>query len=1072
MSLKSLTIKNNTGSAVTIADTGTVIGASSQDTFTELLTIRKLLQSQDLYDLSTDSTPTLTLNDGTSDIAKAAVPDFIQWFDTGRSSNMVNVDPAGTMDYLTIEEALGGILEMRGATIGLRGGQTHDVDSVLDVRGVTFAAIGEGRPVIRAQTGGQLEVGGTMFRGVEIEAPSTTGGFSGTFFLDVIEGGNEYVGVNFNPESGKAIFGCDSPVAFTTNIMRFCGQSGSGVMVDSGSSFTSPFWICVGENFAGVMEFDADDVYMDDAARADTTTGTLIGIPEGQLYVAPGERIQVAVDSVGSISGGGTVFLLPGVHDITTSINITDDDVTLAGIGDPVVKATSATWVGGTTNNDAVINVGATNGTAPNDQVAIRDIRIECEPNIHGIQVNGGNQNTVSGCEVFSTALKSSLRVGILFTDGASAAGRQFRAEGNLVSSASSSIRWVDGIHMDGNNTFSTYGYGNGIYDSIIFGNIVEYAGETCYVFVDVNDSSIFTNRATDVCFNAGAIGLAIIGGTRCVITVNSISGNNAAGASAAIWLRDCSYAICEQNTIDGNATTFPIGIHVANNADGTIVGGNHLDNCTTGTQVDANCDNTIVRPSTFVNVTTNYVDLNASTKYIGTHRKGTGSPNGVVTGTFGDTYVDTNNNVCYICISYPQGTSWRITAGGWIGQQAYYVGKHGNDSNTGLSMQDAKLTFGSAITAAAAQTPASNNRFSIICLDDGIYSESLTGAQYVDIYAPNATLVGNQTVTDEMKWEFFEYQAASGTCILKSAGAGIGWVNSTRMILAGAANGAICTSGGLCVCIEYIQLVNGFGAGSTSTTDVGVKFGQINITGSGTAIGSSALGTADLCVQGLCIQDNGSGTAIATLGASGTVNVDVNIINCNTAYNIGAGTTLNMHVREITGTETVAATGVANVTYAGTDIPRGTSFPSQPVDGRFWYRTDDDHLYRYDNGRGKWLGEMDWDGGGRSGTQGANSYFRRFNGMVMSATLGTLIPYDVTITGITWAKGDANSGTIEVRRNGVLVVGVATGAATNGSDLTLNSNFTSGGIFSLYWNSANSTTNVQIKVYYRRLQT
>ena len=266
--------------------------------------------------------------------------------------------------------------------------------------------------------------------------------------------------------------------------------------------------------------------------------------------------------------------------------------------------------------------------------------------------------------------------------------------------------------------------------------------------------------------------------------------------------------------------------------------------------------------------------------------------------------------------------------------------------------------------------------------------------------------------------------------------------------------------------------MTNGYGAGSTSTSDVGIKFGQINITGTGYGIGSSALGTADLCATGLCIQDGGAGTGIITLGASGTINVDVNIIDCNTAYNIGAGTTLNMHVRDITGTETVAATGVANVTYAGTDIPRGTSFPSQPVDGRFWYRTDDDHLYRYDSGRSKWLGELDWDGGGRSGTQAANSYFRRFNGMPMSATLGTWIPYDVVITGITWVKGDANTGTIEVRRNGVLVVGKAVAAVTGGSDLTLNTNFTGGGVMSLYWNSANATSNVQIKVYYRRLQT
>ena len=46
------------------------------------------------------------------------------------------------------------------------------------------------------------------------------------------------------------------------------------------------------------------------------------------------------------------------------------------------------------------------------------------------------------------------------------------------------------------------------------------------------------------------------------------------------------------------------------------------------------------------------------------------------------------------------------------------YVGKHGNDSNTGLNMESAKLTFAAAITAASALTPVADNVVSITCLD------------------------------------------------------------------------------------------------------------------------------------------------------------------------------------------------------------------------------------------------------------------------------------------------------------------------------------------------------------------
>ena len=43
---------------------------------------------------------------------------------------------------------------------------------------------------------------------------------------------------------------------------------------------------------------------------------------------------------------------------------------------------------------------------------------------------------------------------------------------------------------------------------------------------------------------------------------------------------------------------------------------------------------------------------------------------------------------------------------------QIYFVGKHGNDSNTGLTPDKAKLTFTNAISTANAQTPSSSNRW------------------------------------------------------------------------------------------------------------------------------------------------------------------------------------------------------------------------------------------------------------------------------------------------------------------------------------------------------------------------
>ena len=152
--------------------------------------------------------------------------------------------------------------------------------------------------------------------------------------------------------------------------------------------------------------------------------------------------------------------------------------------------------------------------------------------------------------------------------------------------------------------------------------------------------------------------------------------------------------------------------------------------------------------------------------------------------------------------------------------------------------------------------------------------------------------------------------------------------------------------------------------------------------------------------------------------------------------------------------------------------IAKGTSFPTSPADGDHFYRTDLDALFHFDAGRAQWLGELEWEGGGRNGNLASNTYARRFNGMPYSATLGVLIPWDVTIVGFTWVMSAGVAGSWEVRRNGAVVSTIATGAASTGKDMTLNDNFASDGIFSIYWNSANACDDPQLRVYFRRRAT
>ncbi len=123
---------------------------------------------------------------------------------------------------------------------------------------------------------------------------------------------------------------------------------------------------------------------------------------------------------------------------------------------------------------------------------------------------------------------------------------------------------------------------------------------------------------------------------------------------------------------------------------------------------------------------------------------------------------------------------------------QVVYVGKHGNDSNDGLTPNKAKLTFGSALTVASGLTPTTSNRVSIVCDDGGTYTESFSIPSWVFVKGPNATFVGNITLADNSEFVFQEATAASGDVISKPAGTGTAWATGEICRATGTANGLV----------------------------------------------------------------------------------------------------------------------------------------------------------------------------------------------------------------------------------------------------------------------------------------
>jgi hypothetical protein len=68
----------------------------------------------------------------------------------------------------------------------------------------------------------------------------------------------------------------------------------------------------------------------------------------------------------------------------------------------------------------------------------------------------------------------------------------------------------------------------------------------------------------------------------------------------------------------------------------------------------------------------------------------------------------------------------------------------------------------------------------------------------------------------------------------------------------------------------------------------------------------------------------------------------------------------------------------------------------------------------------GEWWGDPWWDGFGVSGSTNSGQYFRRWNGMVMSATAGIQMNERIRLIRVGGAWSLLESGTIQIRQNGL----------------------------------------------------
>jgi len=257
---------------------------------------------------------------------------------------------------------------------------------------------------------------------------------------------------------------------------------------------------------------------------------------------------------------------------------------------------------------------------------------------------------------------------------------------------------------------------------------------------------------------------------------------------------------------------------------------------------------------------------------------------------------------------------------------QIFYVGKHGNDLNSGRNIEQAFLTFGAALSAASGETPSAVNRFAIVCFDDGIYTENITTVSFVDIFAPNADLTGTIAAVDNVNCKFREQNVADGLIgVFKSAGTGTFRYEVDSMNVAGSGIGIACISGILMAKWKTMIITNGFGIGdlTSATAHMHINGGDLYILGTGTAVARAFTGSTVGHIDHILNMGAGSGTAINNFDGEmdltidsiqttdginislGTLNLSIgNLVASGNAYNVSGGT-LNLTYNNLSGART-----------------------------------------------------------------------------------------------------------------------------------------------------------------------
>jgi len=251
-----------------------------------------------------------------------------------------------------------------------------------------------------------------------------------------------------------------------------------------------------------------------------------------------------------------------------------------------------------------------------------------------------------------------------------------------------------------------------------------------------------------------------------------------------------------------------------------------------------------------------------------------------------------------------------------------YYVGTHGDDTNTGFHIIEAKLTFGGALAAAIAETPSVSNQITIICFDNCSYIENITIPSWIHVHAQSASLIGTISIADQSSVHFASQTVSAGNIGVTSSGTSIVTIN--KMNLSGNADGVLNTGTNLTFRSDILSVDSGVAFTNNSAGSSNLDIKTINTLATSVAI-SELAGT----INGTIGQILGAGLAFNVIG---TINVNASNINTPLAYNIAATGVLNLYTGSINGTQVIALGGIANVLPAGLLTAKGDLYTREIV--------------------------------------------------------------------------------------------------------------------------------------------